>query len=575
VTDLYRFKLRRGTAAQWASADPVLAEGEPGVELGTGQMKLGDGTTPWTELPWTGVADDASMTQVAQDPDSSFRGELMSTIDSRTEQHAGEVVPPLVSQALYDDAELRGRAEDAVELAAEGLDILTQQAGDVRYESGAAIARRVANKLTGVKVAVIFRHDDIQASALQYLPIYAARGHRASWYVSYNHMGSEERGIPHATADDVEAIHAAGHEIGSHTMNHFYFDGSTEAQRRTEMAESKAALEAMLGGGYVCETFAYPGNMHGIAGPRVPYEVLDYYLLGTSGVPQAGDAGGNSTGGTIDVGAFLAEYTNPIVGATPEETRTKAAAKFAEWKGRQGVTFYTVQTHNTSELPLDQFEALLDVIDADPQIVTLTMREVAHYVRTFQHTTDARYYAPPGRTSGDAELEFQTSLANRAGVSVDRKGIGAAFRARRNGQEASTLDTSLVIRNADPTDGGTRLEAGHTWTQYSADNTRRFRAQVTPSGIWHLIGTAMEYLTLNGFGLQARRDGRTIQASTATNTEVFTVDTTRQSIYLAPRTELPVSGRVGEMCNLNGVLHICYEPGHWTVVGTQEPPATP
>lgn len=59
---LIRFQLRRGTAAEWASVNPVLASGEPGVETDTGQQKLGDGVSTWAALPyvtagWQGVQD--------------------------------------------------------------------------------------------------------------------------------------------------------------------------------------------------------------------------------------------------------------------------------------------------------------------------------------------------------------------------------------------------------------------------------------------------------------------------------------------------------------------------------------
>jgi hypothetical protein len=46
-------KLRRGTAAQWTTADSVLAAGEMGVELDTGRSKFGDGTTAWTSLNYS------------------------------------------------------------------------------------------------------------------------------------------------------------------------------------------------------------------------------------------------------------------------------------------------------------------------------------------------------------------------------------------------------------------------------------------------------------------------------------------------------------------------------------------
>lgn len=45
-------KLRRGTAAQWTTANPVLAAGEMGVETDTNRSKFGDGATTWTSLAY-------------------------------------------------------------------------------------------------------------------------------------------------------------------------------------------------------------------------------------------------------------------------------------------------------------------------------------------------------------------------------------------------------------------------------------------------------------------------------------------------------------------------------------------
>lgn len=46
-------KLRRGTASQWTSANPVLDAGEMGVETDTQRSKFGDGTTAWASLTYT------------------------------------------------------------------------------------------------------------------------------------------------------------------------------------------------------------------------------------------------------------------------------------------------------------------------------------------------------------------------------------------------------------------------------------------------------------------------------------------------------------------------------------------
>lgn len=52
-TENKRFQIRRGTAAQWTTSNPVLAAGEQGFETDTRKSKVGDGTTAWTSLAYT------------------------------------------------------------------------------------------------------------------------------------------------------------------------------------------------------------------------------------------------------------------------------------------------------------------------------------------------------------------------------------------------------------------------------------------------------------------------------------------------------------------------------------------
>lgn len=47
-----KIKIRRDTAANWNFVNPVLSAGEPGLELDTGNVKYGDGTSLWTNLPY-------------------------------------------------------------------------------------------------------------------------------------------------------------------------------------------------------------------------------------------------------------------------------------------------------------------------------------------------------------------------------------------------------------------------------------------------------------------------------------------------------------------------------------------
>ena len=45
---------RRGTAAEWLSANPILSAGEIGVETDTFKFKIGDGILAWDVLKYAG-----------------------------------------------------------------------------------------------------------------------------------------------------------------------------------------------------------------------------------------------------------------------------------------------------------------------------------------------------------------------------------------------------------------------------------------------------------------------------------------------------------------------------------------
>jgi hypothetical protein len=47
--------LRNDTAANWTTENPVLLQGEVGVETDTRRMKVGDGTTAWNSLLYVGA----------------------------------------------------------------------------------------------------------------------------------------------------------------------------------------------------------------------------------------------------------------------------------------------------------------------------------------------------------------------------------------------------------------------------------------------------------------------------------------------------------------------------------------
>ena len=52
-----QIQFRRGTGAEWASANPILAQGEIGVDLDLNRFKVGTGLTSWNYLDYTAVFD--------------------------------------------------------------------------------------------------------------------------------------------------------------------------------------------------------------------------------------------------------------------------------------------------------------------------------------------------------------------------------------------------------------------------------------------------------------------------------------------------------------------------------------
>jgi uncharacterized repeat protein (TIGR02059 family) len=72
-----RIQLRRDTAANWASNNPVLAQGEPSLETDTGIEKIGDGVTAYNDLPERSGNATSSFPELTDTP-SSYTGQAQN-----------------------------------------------------------------------------------------------------------------------------------------------------------------------------------------------------------------------------------------------------------------------------------------------------------------------------------------------------------------------------------------------------------------------------------------------------------------------------------------------------------------
>lgn len=95
-------QLRRGTAAEWTAANPILAVGELGVELDTLAYKIGNGVTAWNSLTYrqlTGIFNGALVLEAIANPSIPSPGSMSFYAHS----YAGRAIPKWIGPSGLDN----------------------------------------------------------------------------------------------------------------------------------------------------------------------------------------------------------------------------------------------------------------------------------------------------------------------------------------------------------------------------------------------------------------------------------------------------------------------------------------
>ena len=95
-----RIQLRRDTAANWESVNPVLAEGEIGIDLTNNKFKIGNGTDNYTNLPY--AAGDAQTLTAISPVEITSGNAIRINVGSGLEVQNNELVNSSYSKAEVD-----------------------------------------------------------------------------------------------------------------------------------------------------------------------------------------------------------------------------------------------------------------------------------------------------------------------------------------------------------------------------------------------------------------------------------------------------------------------------------------
>lgn len=141
-----QIQLRRDTSANWASVNPILAQGEIGLDLTTNQYKIGNGTSAWDSLPYgvlsgsIGGLDLIGTTSIPAVPS-----------DGNAKLFALDTAGRTALSFLSDDGLLRGVQAD---LGRANLAILSAQPGGTTFTALGIVVPTAVGTATPVTPAV-------------------------------------------------------------------------------------------------------------------------------------------------------------------------------------------------------------------------------------------------------------------------------------------------------------------------------------------------------------------------------------------------------------------------------------
>ena len=141
-----KLQLRRDTAANWTSENPVLSLGEPGFETDTDGLKIGDGSSAWTDLPY--LTSDVGAILAGITP-AANKMIYFSDADTAAVMDASAYMRGLMANANETALKAAINAEAGTDFQAYNATLaalagLSLARGDVLYQGASALSRLAA-----------------------------------------------------------------------------------------------------------------------------------------------------------------------------------------------------------------------------------------------------------------------------------------------------------------------------------------------------------------------------------------------------------------------------------------------
>ena len=275
-----QIQIRRGTAAAWTSANPVLAQGEFGFEYDTTKVKLGDGTTHWTSLAYFTAG--LTYTDVGADAAGAAAAVLATSL-----QKASNLSDVASASTARTNLGLGSAAVAAID--ATSGDITVSAAGDSQAAGATGKVADAGHKHGREAFGSVTAQTSYGSSSGNGAAATLARSDHTHGTPALNSTagtitwpGTQAAG---STGQAADAGHVHPAELGWYNVKHYGAVGNGSTDDTTAV---QAAINATAATGGV------------VYFPRGVYKITAGLTYNSSGVYAVAFRGDNASGGTAD-----------------------------------------------------------------------------------------------------------------------------------------------------------------------------------------------------------------------------------------------------------------------------------